>query len=104
LAKQYYIKPILQSSLILALGMPFMIQAESVNVSNQVRQLQIQVSAANEKISALEEDQQEANKMIGSLQTALTTVHHEVSGLPLKYNLSARAPGAVPRTANGHGR
>jgi septal ring factor EnvC (AmiA/AmiB activator) len=104
LAKQYYIKPILQSSLILALGMPFMIQAESVNVSNQVRQLQIQVSAANEKISALEGDQQEANKMIGSLQTALTTVHHEVNGLPLKYNLSARAPGAVPRTANGHGR
>jgi septal ring factor EnvC (AmiA/AmiB activator) len=103
LTKQYYIKPILQSSLILALGMPFMIQAESVNVSNQVRQLQIQVSAANEKISALEGDQQEANKMIGSLQTALTTVYHEVSGLPLKYNLSARAPGAVPRTANGHG-
>lgn len=97
-------KLILKSSPALAFGMSFMIQAETVNLPGQVRQLQMQMPGANEKISALTADQQKNNETIGALQTALNTVHHEVSGLTLKNSRPAGIRGTVSRTANGHGR
>lgn len=99
-----FIKPILESSLILTLGVSLTSQAEALNLPNQVRQLQMQMSVANEKISALTADQQKTNETIGALQIALNTVQHKVSGSTLKNSRPAGIRGTVSRTANGHGR
>ncbi|WP_411725299.1 hypothetical protein [Methyloglobulus sp.] len=104
----YTNKPFLQSLFIFALFLLPMTKAASDDLTQQVNQLQAQMTTTNEKIASLASDLQRITGTISALQTGLNTAHQETSDLKnsgvYKDNQSVETNVGFLRTANGHGR
>lgn len=101
-------KPFLQSLFIFALFLLPMTEATSDDLTQQVNQLQAQMTTTNEKIASLASDHQRITGTIGALQTGLNTAHEEIGDLKnsgvYKDSQSVETNVGTLRTANGHGR
>lgn len=97
-------KLFLESLFIFALFLLPMTEAASDDLTQQVNQLQAQMTTTNEKIASLASDLQRITGTIGTLQTGLNTAHQETSDLKIRRNQLVATNTGTQRTANGHGR